>query len=395
MFPTSSNIFKPTLNVMHRPSKLPDVGTTIFAIMSKMAADHQALNLSQGFPNFESDPLLIEGVAKAMRDGFNQYAPMQGDMGLREVVCDKMKSLYGQTYDLGTEITITAGATQAIFTAIAACIHAGDEVIAFAPAYDCYEPAVRLFGGTTHLVQLEPPRFTPDWEAVKARINPKTRMIIINTPHNPTGTLLSREDLLQLQKLAVEHNLLVLSDEVYEHIVFDGEQHQSVARFPELAARSFITASFGKTFHNTGWKMGYCLAPEPLMVEFQKVHQYNVFSVNHPIQKALADYLKKPEHYLSLGDFYQQKRDRFLNAIENSRFRFVPSKGTYFQLLDYTEISDRSDMEMAQWLTVKHKLSTIPTSVFNNEQKDFRQLRICFAKTDDTLDQAAAILNGI
>lgn len=377
---------------MNRPSKLPNVGTTIFTVMSKMAQDYGALNLSQGYPNFESDPVLIEAVANAMQDGYNQYAPMPGLLELREVICEKIQKLYGQVYHPNTDITITAGATQAIFTAIAATIHPGDEVIAFAPAYDCYEPAIELFGGRTHLIQLEPPRFRPDWDAVRKIVSTKTRMIIINTPHNPTGTLLKKDDLLELQEIVEKHDLIVLSDEVYEHIIFDGEQHQSVARFEALARRSFITASFGKTFHNTGWKMGYCLAPKPLMDEFKKVHQYNVFSVNHPIQRALVEYLQQPDRYLELGSFYQRKRDRFLKAIEGSRFQWEPSKGTYFQMLDYSNISDEPDMEFATRLTKEYRLSTIPTSVFNKEGKDYRMLRICFAKTDDTLDRAAEIL---
>lgn len=380
---------------MTRPSKLPNVGTTIFAIMSKMASDYNALNISQGFPDFESDPVLIEAVAKAMKDGYNQYAPMPGIMELRALICEKANTLYGAHYHPETDITITAGATQAIFTAIAATIHPGDEVIAFAPAYDCYEPAVTLYGGKTNYVQLTPPFFKPDWEEVRGLVGPKTRMIIINSPHNPTGTLLSEDDMLQLQNIVTENNLLVLSDEVYEHIIFDGEQHQSAARFEPLRERSFITASFGKTFHNTGWKMGYCLAPKNLMMEFKKVHQYNVFSVNHPIQRALVEYLQKPERYLELGNFYQSKRDRFLEAIKGSRFKWEASKGTYFQMLDYSKITDEGDMDFAIRLTKEKQISTIPTSVFNKEGKDFKMLRICFAKTDETLDAAAKILSAL
>jgi len=380
---------------MSKLSKLPNIGTTIFTVMSKMATDHGALNLSQGFPNFESDPELIEAVAKAMRDGFNQYAPMPGDMKLREIISEKVARLYGRFYNPGSEITITAGATQAIFTAIASCIFPGDEVIAFAPAYDCYEPSVRIFGGKTHLVQLEPPFFKPNWDAVKELINNKTKLIIINSPHNPTGTLMTKEDMLELQVIATEHDLWVISDEVYEHIVFDNEMHFSAALFDDLAARTFITASFGKTFHNTGWKLGYCLAPEPLMEEFKKVHQFNVFSVNHPVQHAMAQYLATPKHYESLGRFYQSKRNLFLDAIKSSRFKMIPSKGTYFQLLDYSEITDESDMEFSRKLTIQHKLSTIPTSVFNLNHHDFKLLRICFAKKDETLLEAADILNRI
>ncbi|NND64271.1 MAG: aminotransferase class I/II-fold pyridoxal phosphate-dependent enzyme, partial [Flavobacteriaceae bacterium] len=271
-------------------SKLPNVGTTIFTIMSKMAADHGAINLSQGFPNFPGDPVLIEMVSKAMKDGFNQYAPMPGDLKLREMISNKLESLYRKNYDPTTEITVTAGATQAIFTAIAAIINAGDEVIVFAPAYDCYEPAIELFGGKSIPVQLNPPLFTPNWGEVEQKITSKTRMIVINSPHNPSGMVFTENDMLELQRLAEIHDLLVISDEVYEHIIFDGREHQSAAKFDDLSNRTFITASFGKTFHNTGWKLGYCVAPKPLMKEFKKVHQYNVFSVNHPIQKGLAEY---------------------------------------------------------------------------------------------------------
>lgn len=380
---------------MNIPSKLPKVGTTIFTVMSKLAADCGALNLSQGFPNFESDPILIREVERALREGHNQYAPMQGDIRLREMISEKVKNLYGRSYDPGNEITVTAGATQAIFTAISAIINPGDEAIIFAPAYDCYDPAIMLFGGISKIIQLLPPQFRPDWDEVEASINKRTKLIIINSPQNPSGMLLLEEDMLQLQELVEKHDLLVISDEVYEHIIFDGEEHYSSACFEALAERTFITASFGKTFHNTGWKMGYCLAPQPLMKEFQKVHQYNVFCVNHPFQKALAIYLENPEHYLSLPQFYQEKRDFFLKAIETSRFEWVPSKGTYFQLLDYSKISDERDTDFAIHLTKEYKIATIPTSVFNKDQRDFKQIRICFAKTQQTLIDAGAILCAI
>ncbi|MCB0457356.1 MAG: methionine aminotransferase [Flavobacteriaceae bacterium] len=376
-------------------SKLPNVQTTIFTVMSKMAADYNALNLSQGFPNFESDPILMEAVSKAMKDGFNQYAPMQGDLELRECISEKMETLYAKKYHPAKEITITAGATQAIFTAIAATIHKGDEVIVFAPAYDCYEPAIELFGGITKPIQLRPPLYQPDWNEVEITISEKTKMIIINSPHNPSGMIFSEKDVLHLQQIVEKHDLLVISDEVYEHIIFDGEIHQSVAKFEALSQRTFITASFGKTFHNTGWKMGYCVAPEALMKEFQKVHQYNVFSVNHPMQKGLAAYLQDPKPYLALPHFYQQKRDSFLNLIKDSRFKFLPSAGTYFQLLDYSEITSENDIAFAERLTKEYQLATIPTSVFNKNKEDFKQLRVCFAKTEETLQQAATILNQI
>lgn len=376
-------------------SKLPNTTTSIFSIMSKLAADHNAINLAQGFPGFDSDPALIDLVNKAMKNGYNQYAPMPGDKKLRQVISEKIESLYYKKYNADREITITAGATQAIFTAIAATIHKDDEVIVFTPAYDCYKPSIELFGGKVVEIQLEAPTYKPNWKQVVEQVTTKTKMILVNTPHNPTGTLLSEDDMLQLQKISEENDLLVLSDEVYEHIIFDGKDHQSAAKFPQLAKRTFITASFGKTFHNTGWKMGYCLAPEYLMKEFQKVHQYNVFSVNHPIQKALATYLQDSETYLSLPQFYQKKRDYFLDLIKDSRFKFTPSKGTYFQLLDFSEISEERDVDFADRLTREHKIATIPTSVFNQNQEDYKQIRVCFAKTEKELKEAAEILNSI
>ena len=376
-------------------SKLPNIETSIFAKMSKMAAEHNALNLSQGFPNFPSDPALNALVDNAMRDGFNQYAPMPGDFELRMEISKKIETLHNRFYNPETEITITAGATQAIFTIIAATIGKGDEVIIFTPAYDCYAPTVELFGGKIVPIQLKPPFYAVDWQEVSDKISSKTKMIIINSPHNPSGMLFSKEDMLQLQDLAEKNNLLVLSDEVYEHIIFDGNEHQSASKFEALAERSFITASFGKTFHNTGWKMGYCAAPENLMKEFQKVHQFVVFCVNHPIQKALATYLKDESHYLKLADFYQQKRDFFLHLMEGSNFKIIPSKGTYFQMLDFSEISNENDIAFAERLTKEFKIATIPTSVFNEGKKDFKQIRVCFAKTDETLAEAAQILKQL
>lgn len=373
-------------------SKLPNIETSIFSVMSKMALEHNALNLSQGFPNFPSDPVLNALVDQAMSDGFNQYAPMPGDFELRMEISKKIENLHNHFYNPENEITITAGATQAIFTTIAATISKGDEVIIFTPAYDCYAPTVELFGGKIVPIQLRPPFYSPDWQEVANKISSKTKMIIINSPHNPTGMLFSEEDMLQLQALAEKNDLLVLSDEVYEHIIFDGNVHQSASKFEGLSKRSFITASFGKTFHNTGWKMGYCVAPERLMVEFQKIHQFVVFCVNHPIQKALATYLKDEAHYLKLSDFYQQKRDFFMHLMEGSNFKIIPSKGTYFQMLDFSEISNESDIAFAERLTKDFKIATIPTSVFNEGGKDFKQIRVCFAKTDETLAQAAQIL---
>ncbi|MDO9037212.1 MAG: methionine aminotransferase [Lutibacter sp.] len=376
-------------------SKLPAVKTSIFSIMSGLAAEENALNLSQGFPNFESDLKLIELVNKAMVNGKNQYAPMPGILSLREAIADKMFHLYGISYNPETEITITAGATQAIFTAIAATVHKDDEVIIFKPAYDCYEPTIELFGGKAISVQLNPEDFTIDWQKVKGLITDKTRMIIINSPHNPSGRILSNNDMLQLEALLKNTNILLLSDEVYEHIIFDGEKHQSAALFPALAERAFIVASFGKTFHNTGWKVGYCIAPAQLTEEFRKVHQFNVFSVNHPVQIALAEYLKNPNNYLELGRFYQQKRDLFLSLLKDSRFDFIPSKGTYFQLLNFSKITDESDVDFAVKLTKEQKIASIPISVFNEAGLDTKVLRFCFAKTDETLKKAAEILNQI
>ncbi len=376
-------------------SKLPNAGTSIFAVMSKMAIDNNALNLSQGYPNFKSDPKLIHLVSQAMTDGYNQYAPMPGTIELREMISKKTKSLHNKSYAVDSEITVTAGATQAIFTVIAAIIKKDDEAIIFTPAYDCYDPAIELFGGKTVPIQLNLPDYSIDWDKVAKKITNKTKLVIINSPHNPSGMIFSERDMLQLQSLVEKNDLYVISDEVYEHIIFDDHSHFSAARYPSLATRTFIIASFGKTFHNTGWKMGYCLAPATLMTEFKKVHQYNVFSVNSPIQKALSEYLKTPNNYLSLSAFYQQKRDFFLNQIKNSRFTFLPSRGTYFQMLDFSEISNESDIIFSERLTKDYKLATIPTSVFNADKEDFKQIRVCFAKTEDTLRQAATILNSI
>ena len=376
-------------------SKTPNFTDSIFTVMGKMAVDYNAINLSQGFPNFPSDPALIALVDQAMADGYNQYAPMAGVLDLRKAISHKIEKLHNHRYNPHTEITLTVGATQAIFTILATTINSGDEVIIFTPAYDCYAPTVELFGGKVVPVQLHPPHFNVNWEEVANKISEKTKMIIINSPHNPTGMLFSKEDMLQLQDLATQNDLMVLSDEVYEHIIFDGEQHQSAARFPQLAARSFITASFGKTFHNTGWKMGYCVAPEALMKEFQKVHQFVVFCVNHPTQIALSTYLKDEENYLNLPDFYQQKRDLFLTLMKDSHFKIIPTKGTYFQILDFSEISDTNDIDFSERLLKTHGIATIPTSVFNVGNRDFKQVRVCFAKTDETIAQATGILKNI
>jgi len=373
-------------------SKLPEASLTIFSVMSKLASQYNAINLSQGFPNFEANPQLIDLVSQGMKKGYNQYAPMPGLLSLREIIAEKTNSLYNRHYHPDSEITITSGATQAIFTIISAFIHPGDEVIVLKPAYDCYEPSIQLYGGTVVPIQLKTPNFTVDWQEVASKLTSKTKMIIINTPHNPSGTVLGKQDMLQLEKLLRDTDIILLSDEVYEHIIFDQHQHQSAALFPGIAERAFITASFGKTFHTTGWKMGYCLAPKMLMAEFRKVHQFNVFCSNHPMQYALANYLKTPENYLSLPTFYQEKRDLFLSLIKDSRFTHIPAKGTYFQLLNYSKITDESDVAFAKRLTQEHKIASIPVSVFNLNRQDNLVLRFCFAKTNDTLKRAAAIL---
>ncbi len=376
-------------------SKLPNANTSIFAIMSGLANKENAINLSQGYPDFSISNDLIKLVSKAMKDGFNQYAPMPGILELREAISEKMNSLYNCHYHPESEITITAGATQAIYTIISAFIHKNDEVILFAPAYDCYDPSVKLNGGKTVEIELKAPDFKIDWIRVKNSINDRTKMIIINTPHNPSGTVLSRNDLQTLENLVEGTNIIVLSDEVYEHIIFDKLKHQSIALFPRLAEQSFIVASFGKTFHTTGWKMGYCLAPAELMVEFRKTHQFNVFSVNHPIQRALAEFMKTPDNYLELPDFYQKKRDFFLEAVKDSRFTIIPSKGTYFQLLGYKDISDENDFDFAVRLTKEKKIASIPISVFYNNKLDNKVLRFCFSKSDETLLKGGEILNEI
>ena len=363
--------------------------------MSGLARKHNALNLSQGFPNFEPDPELIDLIGKALKEGYNQYAPMAGIFSLRKVIAEKIEMLYGHSYRPDTEVTITAGATQAIYTAITAFVKTGDEVVVFKPAYDCYEPAILASGGVPVFLQMKGKDFKIDWQEFRDKLTPKTRMVVINTPHNPSGVIFSSEDLLQLQEALNSTNCIVLSDEVYEHIVFDGMQHESVSRYPGLAARSIVCASFGKTFHATGWKMGYCVAPEKLMREFQKIHEFNVYCINHPFQRALAEYLKQADKYLELGPFFQEKRDFFLRAIGPSRFKFTPAKGTYFQILDFSEITDEGDVAFAKRLTEEYRLASIPISAFNSRGEDNRQLRFCFAKTAETLEKAAEIINRI
>ncbi|MBL7884354.1 MAG: methionine aminotransferase [Bacteroidia bacterium] len=376
-------------------SKLPNVGTTIFTVMSKLAADNNAINLSQGFPDFSCNPDLVELVSKYMKAGNNQYAPMAGLIQLREMLAQKTEELYGAKYNPDTEITITAGATQAIYTAITAIIREGDEVIVFEPAYDCYQPAIELNGGKTIYLQLKAPNYSIDWEEVKKVMNHRTKMIIVNTPHNPTGSILSAADMLMLQKLTKDTDIVIISDEVYEHIIFDNQVHQSVARYPHLAERSFIVSSFGKTYHATGWKIGYCVAPQNLMNEFRKVHQFLIFSTNTPIQYALAEFLQQKNQYIELGVFYQKKRDYFISLIKNSRFSFTPADGTYFQLLNYSQLSKEKDTEYAIRLTKEFKIASVPISVFYHEGEDNNVLRFCFAKKEETLEKAAEIINKI
>lgn len=373
-------------------SKMSGVGTSIFAVMSKKAVDHKAINLSQGFPNFPVAEDLVSLIHDKMQAGYNQYAPMPGVPALLDSITEKVAYLHGAEYDAQSEITVTAGATQALFTAISAFVKEDDEVIVFEPAYDSYAPAIRLNGGIVKHVPLKLPDYHIDWDEVAQLVSRRTRMIILNSPHNPTGAVLSQDDIDRLNKLTKNSEIIILSDEVYEHIIFDDKKHLSVLSCPDLGERSIVVASFGKTFHATGWKMGYVTAPANLMKEFRKVHQFNVFCVNTPIQYALAEYLKKPSHYEGLGAFYQQKRDFFLDSIKGSSFKPIPSYGTYFQLLDYSAISDKSEMDFADWLIEEHKVAGIPVSAFYNNQQDNKILRFCFAKTEDTLSQAAQAL---
>ncbi len=373
-------------------SKLPNIGTTIFTVMSGLAKEHQAINLSQGFPDFGCDLRLTELAQKYVSSGFNQYAPMTGAQPLRETISELLQNCYQAQYHPETEITITAGATQGIYTSIAAFINKGDEVIVFEPAYDCYIPAIEVHGGIVKAISLNYPNFTIDWTLVKNTITERTKMIIINSPHNPSGTTLQQSDLLELEKLVSGTDIIVVSDEVYEHMVFDGKVHQSVARFKTLSAQSIIVSSFGKTIHATGWKIGYVAAPKELMIEFRKVHQFLVFCVNHPFQLALADFLKDDQNYKGLHQFYETKRDYFRNLISTSRFQLEPCTGTYFQLLNYKAITQEKDTDFAIRLTKEKGLASIPLSVFYSNQQQQQLLRFCFAKKEETLEKAAEIL---
>jgi len=368
-------------------TKLPKVGTTIFTVMSALATERNAVNLGQGFPDFDCDPRLVDAVATAMRSGLNQYPPMAGVPALRQAVADKIAAVYEARYDWNTEITVTAGATQAIFTAILAIVRPGDEVIVIEPVYDSYIPNIELAGGKAVTVPMTA-EFRVPWSAVRAAVTSRTRAIMVNSPHNPSGTILRDADMRELESIVVEHGLFVISDEVYEHMVYDGEPHQSVSRYPLLASRACVVSSFGKTFHVTGWKVGYCAAPAPLTAEFRKVHQFNVFTVNTPVQHGMAAYMADPAPWRGLSAFYQRKRDLFRAGLGGTRFRLLPAEGTYFQLVDYSAISDLAELEFAKWLTAEIGVAAIPLSAFYEKPVENRIVRFCFAKTDETLKLA-------
>ena len=374
--------------------KLPDWGTSIFAIMSKMAVEHNALNLSQGFPDFNCSDELLSMLHNFQNKGFNQYAPMPGVLVLRNVISDTIKKVYGRDYNPESEITITSGATQAIYTAVSCILNKGDEAIVFEPAYDCYAPDIEANGGIPIRIPLKKD-FSYDWEEIRKRVNNKTKLMIFNSPHNPSGSLIQKEDIDQLIELVKGTDILLISDEVYEFIVFDNEKHHSFTLYDELYKRSFVISSFGKTFHTTGWKLGYCAAPEYLMKEFRKLHQFVVFSSNTPIQYAYAEYLKDEKKYLNLSDFYQKKKDLFADEMKKSKFKVLPCKGTYFQLLDYSEISDKNDMEFTEYLTKEVGIATIPLSPFYKNGSDEKVIRVCFAKKDEVMVEAAKTLSKL
>lgn len=376
-------------------SKLPGVGTTIFTVMSALAQEHGAINLAQGFPDYPSSQRLSELVAHYMYQGYNQYAPMAGVPLLRQRIAEKIEGLYGVQINPDTEITITAGAAQGLFTAIGAFVSPGDEVIIFEPAYDSYRPSIEVFGGVTKSFELTAPDYSIDWDQLRRLINMKTRMIIINTPQNPTGKILKPADMQALEKLVSSGDIIILSDEVYEHLVYDGYEHESILRYPNLRERALAVYSFGKTFHNTGWRVGYCVAPPALTAEFRKVHQFNVFSVNTPVQYGLADFLEDPHEYLGLGTFFTHKRDAFLDVIHGSRFRPLQTEGSYFLNCDYSQISDEPDVDFCRRLTIEHGVAAIPISVFYQSKRDDKIVRFCFAKKDETLELAGERLRKI
>ncbi len=371
-------------------TKLPNVGTTIFTVMSQLAAEHGAINLGQGFPDFSAPQRLMDELEKAMRAGFNQYAPMSGIPSLRRAIADKTERVYGHRPDADSEITVTSGATEAIFNAIHAVVRAGEEVIVLDPCYDCYEPAIDLAGARAVHIPLDPQTFAPDWQRVRDAIGPKTRMLMINSPHNPSGAMLSADDMKTIADLLRDTGIWLLSDEVYEHIVFDGARHESVLRYPELRERAFVISSFGKTYHCTGWKLGYCIAPPALSAEFRKVHQYNVFCTFHPAQHAFAVMIDaEPEHYEQLGAFYEGKRDRFRAQLLTTKLKPLPVPGGYFQLVDYSAVSDLDDAAFCRWLTTDIGVAAIPLSPFYASPPAGQHIaRLCFAKNDTTLDAA-------
>ncbi|MFO7560584.1 MAG: methionine aminotransferase [Desulfobacterales bacterium] len=373
-------------------SKLPDIGTTIFTVMTNLALEYNAINLSQGFPDFETSPVLIQLVEKYMNEGYNQYAPMQGVPVLRKRIAEKILERYHADCNPDTEITVTSGATEALYCAISAIVNPGDEVILFEPAFDSYLPAIRLNGGIPVFLKLSYPEYKIDWDRVKDAVSSKTKLIILNSPHNPTGMVLSGEDMHHLQEIVRDTDIVMVSDEVYEHILFDGCAHESLLRYPELAQKSFVISSFGKTYHTTGWKIGYCAAPAPLSTEFRKIHQFLTFASNTPIQYAYAKIMEDKSRYLDLPSFYQKKRDLFLSLTTSSRFKALPCRGTYFQMMDYASISNEPDIVFAERLTREYGIAAIPPSVFYHENDDNRVLRFCFAKKDDTLEKAAEIL---
>jgi len=376
-------------------SRLPSVGTTIFTVMSAMAAEHRAVNLGQGFPDFDCDPALLQAVTAAMHEGLNQYPPMAGVPALREAVAAKVEALYGRRYDPGQEITITAGATQAILTAVLCAVHPGDEVIVLEPCYDSYVPNVELAGAKVVRVPLTPRSFRPDFDAIAAALSPRTRALILNSPHNPSATVWTREEMERLAALLAPTDVLLISDEVYEHMVYDGQPHVSAASIPALAERAFVVSSFGKTYHVTGWKVGYVVAPAALTAEFRKVHQFNVFTVNTPMQHALAHYMADPQPYLQLPAFYQRKRDLFRQGLSATRLTLLPSEGSYFQCVDISAVSDLSEADFCQWLTREIGVAAIPLSAFYGEGFDQQVVRFCFAKKDETLSNALEKLKGL
>jgi methionine transaminase len=376
-------------------SRLPSVGTTIFTVMSKLAADVGAINLSQGFPDFDCDPALVDAVARHMRAGLNQYPPMQGVAPLRQAIAAKYADFYRGRYDPETEVTVTSGATEAIFDAVAAVVHAGDEVIVLEPCYDSYVPAIELNGGVPVVVSLRLPDYRIDWDAVRDAITPRTRLLMINSPHNPAGSIITADDIAALTAIVRKTGIFIVSDEVYEHIIFDGARHESMARHPELAARSFIVGSFGKTYHVTGWKIGYAVAPAALTTEFRKVHQYVTFTTITPVQHAIAEFLSARTGLDELPGFYQRKRDLFLKLMEGSRFRPLPCRGSYFQLMDYSAISEESDADFAIRMTKEHGVASIPTSPMLYRAKAPQVVRFCFAKKDETLERAAERLRKV